>query len=432
MHDIKWIRENPDAFEAAVARRGADKGLLAQILELDAARRDSITRQQELQQERNELSKQIGMAKKNGEDAEPLMTQVKSIKDEIEKIEQELEKGGKLNHLLSEIPNQLEESVPSGSDENDNSQLREWGNKPKQSFPPQEHDDVGLSLGQLDFQQAAHVSGARFVYLMGDLARMERALAQFMLDMHTNEFGYTEVVPPYLVRANALYGTGQLPKFEEDLFKTTTDHYPIPTSEVPLTNLVADKIVDEAELPLRFTAYTPCFRSEAGSAGRDTKGMIRQHQFSKVELVGVTTPEQSADEHERMVGIAEEVLKRLELAHRTMVLCSGDTGFSAQKTYDVEVWMPSQDCYREISSVSNCGAFQARRMKARCRKASEKQTRFVHTLNGSALAIGRTMVAILENYQQDDGSVAIPTALQPYMGGKTVIEQQKAAWRKAG
>lgn len=432
MHDIKWIRENPEAFEKAMRRRKVTAGIAAQALALDEERRGALTRQQELQKERNELSQQIGMAKKKGENAEPLMERVKAIKEAIEAIERELGDEGKLSGLLATLPNILEDSVPEGPDETGNRQVREGGKKPAMKFTPREHDDVGVNLGLLDFKQAAQVSGARFVYLTGDLARMERALAQFMLDMHTQEFGFIEVVPPYLVRAGALYGTGQLPKFAEDLFRTTTDHWLIPTAEVSLANMVADKILDEGELPIRLTGYTPCFRSEAGSAGKDTKGMIRQHQFSKVELISITTPEQSGEEHERMASIAEEVLKRLGLAYRVMLLCSGDTGFASQKTYDLEVWLPGQNCYREISSVSNCGAFQARRMKARCRKAGDKETRFVHMLNGSALAVGRTMVAILENYQQEDGSVAIPAALQPYMGGRKVIEVQAAGFRRAG
>jgi seryl-tRNA synthetase len=432
MHDIKWIRDNPEAFTKAMQRRGFDDSLLQEVLALDAQRRNALTRQQELQKERNELSKKVGIAKRQGEDADALMAQVKAIKQEMEVLDEELNNDSKLNGLLSTLPNILQDAVPKGGDESDNQIVRDWGTKPSQDFTPQEHDDIGITLGGLDFKQAAYSSGARFVYLMNDLARMERALVQMMLNMHTEEFGYMEVIPPFMVHDKVLYGTGQLPKFEEDLFKTTTDHYLIPTSEVPLTNLVADKILDEAELPLRFTAYTPCFRSEAGSAGRDTKGMIRQHQFSKVELVGITTPEQSEEEHQKMLAIAEQVLQRLELHYRVVTLCSGDTGFSAQKTYDLEVWVPSQDTYREISSVSNCGDFQARRMKARCRKAGEKQTRFVHSLNGSALAVGRTIVAILENYQQADGSVTVPKVLQPFMGKKRLVPAAETGLRKAG
>ena len=352
-----------------------------------------------------------------------LLPKLAKIKEFIQNGEEtEREVNDRLNALLSSIPNLPHEDVPVGNDEDDNELVRTVGEKPSFDFEPKEHFDIGEALGLMDFETAAKMSGSRFVVLSGALARLERALAQFMLDLQTGEHGYTEVSPPTLVKANALYGTGQLPKFEEDLFKTTGDHYLIPTSEVPLTNIVADSIIDEEYLPRRFTAFTPCFRSEAGSAGRDTRGMIRQHQFMKVEMVSVTTPENSGDELERMTGCAEEVLKRLGLSYRVMKLCTGDMGFGARRTYDLEVWLPGQDMYREISSCSVCGDFQARRMNARYRVEGEKGGRFVHTLNGSGLAVGRTMVAVLENYQQADGSVVVPEALKPYMGGIDVIK----------
>jgi seryl-tRNA synthetase len=323
--------------------------------------------------------------------------------------------------LLAGVPNLPAAGVPDGADEKSNVEIRRYGTQRNFAFQPREHDAIGEKLGMMDFAAAARLSGARFVVLRRDLARLERALAAFMLDLHTREFGYQETMPPYLVREAALYGTGQLPKFAADLFKTTDDFWLIPTAEVPLTNLVADQILDESVLPLRFTAHTPCFRSEAGAAGKDTRGMIRQHQFSKVELVSIAHPDQSAAEHERMTACAEEVLRRLDLSYRVVTLCAGDTGFAAQMTYDIEVWLPGQGMYREISSCSNCGDFQARRMKARFRKPGEKGTRFVHTLNGSGLAVGRTLIAILENYQEEDGTVILPDALVPYMGGTKVI-----------
>jgi seryl-tRNA synthetase len=326
-----------------------------------------------------------------------------------------------LEVLLAGIPNLPAADVPDGTDEKANVEIRRYGMQRNFAFQPKEHDAIGEKLGMMDFAAAARLSGARFVVLRRDLARLERALAAFMLDLHTSEFGYQETMPPYLVREAAPYGTGQLPKFAADLFKTTDDFWLIPTAEVPLTNLVADQILDESVLPLRFTAHTPCFRSEAGAAGKDTRGMIRQHQFSKVELVSIVHPDQSATEHERMTACAEEVLKRLNLSYRVVTLSTGDMGFAAQKTYDIEVWLPGQGMYREISSCSNCGEFQARRMKARFRKPGEKGTRFVHTLNGSGLAVGRTLIAILENFQEVDGSVVLPDALVPYMGGTKVI-----------
>lgn len=415
MLDINWIRKQPEDFDRALARRGIAP-MSAEILKLDAARRDGLTRQQDLQKKRNELAKAIGMAKSRKEDATALMDEAKSVNDELSALEASLGDEGELNKALATIPNILADSVPDGKDENANQELRRWGTAPNIA-KPKEHGDIGEALKMIDFDQAAYISGARFVFLKNQIARLERALASFMLDMHTTEFGYTEVVPPFLVRDVAVYGTGQLPKFKEDLFQTTDGRWLIPTAEVSLTNLVANKIVSDKELPMRLTAYSPCFRSEAGSAGKDTKGMIRQHQFSKVELVSITTPEESWNEHERMTSIAEEVLKRLGLHYRVMLLCCGDTGFGSMRTHDLEVWLPGQGKFREISSVSNCGDFQARRMKARFKKEGEKENRFVHTLNGSALAVGRTMVAVLENYLQPDGSVLVPEVLRKYMGG---------------
>jgi seryl-tRNA synthetase len=371
-----------------------------------------------MQARRNDLSKQIGQLKSKGQDAAPAMAEVAGLKDKMtaaEAEEQELAKA--LEALLASQPNLPAADVPEGLDEKSNREERVIGGKPNFAFTPKQHFEIGEALGLMSFEDAAKLSGARFVVLKGALARLERALAQFMLDLHTTENGYTEVAPPFLVRDAALYGTGQLPKFAEDQFVTTQGLWLIPTSEVPLTNLASDEIIDESALPWRFTALTPCFRSEAGASGKDTRGMIRQHQFLKVELVSIAHPDHSDEEHKRMTACAEEVLKRLGLPYRVITLCTGDMGFSAQKTFDIEVWLPGQNAYREISSCSNCGEFQARRMKARCRKPGDKVTRFVHTLNGSGLAVGRTLVAILENYQQPDGSIAIPAALRPYMSG---------------
>ncbi len=424
MFDLKWIRENSEAFDAGLAKRGAAP-LSADILKIDGERRDHLKALQDAQAKRNAASKEIGKAKATGDEAaaEAAIAEVAKIKEFIQNGEEtEREINDRLNALLSSIPNLPHEDVPVGNDEDENELVRTVGEKPSFDFEPKEHFDIGEALGLMDFETAAKMSGSRFVVLSGALARLERALAQFMLDLQTGEHGYTEVSPPTLVKANALYGTGQLPKFEEDLFKTTGDHYLIPTAEVPLTNIVADSIIDEDYLPRRFTAFTPCFRSEAGSAGRDTRGMIRQHQFMKVEMVSVTKPEDSGEELERMTGCAEEVLKRLGLSYRVMKLCTGDMGFGARRTYDLEVWLPGQDMYREISSCSVCGDFQARRMNARYRVEGEKGGRFVHTLNGSGLAVGRTMVAVLENYQQADGSVVVPEVLKPYMGGIDIIK----------
>src|SRR5262245_44865423 len=482
MFDIKWIRDNAEAFDAGLAKRGISPGgdvkFASDLIAIDEARRRVITRLQEAQARRNAASKEVGKAKaaKDEAKANALMAEVAALKDELARGEDEQRGADRaLNDALSVIPNLPLDEVPVGRDERDNKEVRRVGTPPKLGWTnkPREHYEIGEALGLMDFETAAKLSGSRFVVLKGQLARLERALAQFMLDLHTGPEkgglgGYTEIMPPYLVRDEVMYGTAQLPKFADDQFLATRtitrlellhnalrfatevdaedfrrgridlealvdrtlerapfkeDYWLVPTAEVPLTNLVRESIRDEAELPMRVTAYSPCFRAEAGAAGKDTRGMIRQHQFSKVELVSVTTPEQSAAEHERMTHCAEEVLKRLGLAYRTVVLCTGDMGFAARKTYDIEVWLPGQNTYREISSCSNCGDFQARRMNARYRPKGGKDVKFVHTLNGSGLAVGRTLIAILENYQQADGSVAIPDALVPYMGGVKKIEK---------
>lgn len=423
MFDVKWIRENSAAFDAGLEKRGLAP-LSGEVLKIDDERRAHLQALQEAQSKRNAASKEIGKAKASGDEtaAAAAIEEVAKLKAFIQDGEQqERAIDERLNELLSGIPNLPHEDVPLGADEEDNEEVRRVGTPPRFDFTPKEHFEIGEALGLMDFETAAAMSGARFVLLSGALARLERALAQFMLDLQTGEHGYTEVSPPLLVKDNALYGTGQLPKFEEDLFKTTTDHYLIPTAEVPLTNIVAGAVIEDRYLPRRYTAFSPCFRSEAGSAGRDTRGMIRQHQFMKVELVSVTTPEQSEAELERMTGCAEEVLKQLGLSYRVVKLCTGDMGFGARRTYDIEVWLPGQDAYREISSCSVCGDFQARRMNARYRVEGEKKLRFVHTLNGSGLAVGRTLVAVLENYQQGDGTVLVPEVLKPYMGGVDVI-----------
>jgi seryl-tRNA synthetase len=415
--DLKWLRDQPDALDRALARRNMAP-MAAAILDLDQSLRALQTDQQERQARRNARSKEIGKIKASGGEAAAAMTEVQELKHQIQEGEEHLRKrSAALEALLAGIPNLLDDDVPDGPDESANEEIRRFGNQRNFAFEPKEHDDLGAALG-MDFSRAARMSGARFVTLFGELARLHRALATLMLDIQTKERGHTEVEVPLLVRDNALYGTGQLPKFADDLFQTTAGLWLIPTAEVALANLVADEILEAGELPLRFTAWTPCFRSEAGAAGKDTKGMIRQHQFSKVELVSITTPEQSEEEHQRMVASAEAVLQRLELPYRVMVLASGDTGFGARKTYDLEVWLPGQGRYREISSCSNCGDFQARRMKARYREKGEKGTNFVHTLNGSGLAVGRTLVAVLENYQEEDGSVPVPAALRPYLDGQ--------------
>ena len=422
MHDLRSIREAPGQFDRGLARRGLDP-MAAHILDLDARRRAAQTALQEMLTRRNAVSKQVGAAKRSGENADGLIAEVQNLKDGIaanEASEKALD--GELVELLEGLPNLPADDVPDGEGEDDNREVRTVGEKPDFDFAPKEHFDIGEALGQMDFGAAAHLSGARFVVLRGALARLERALAAFMLDLHTQEHGFTELVTPVLVREDALYGTGNLPKFAEDLYRTTDDYWLIPTAEVTLTNLASIGILDAGDLPLRMTAWTQCFRSEAGAAGKDTRGMLRQHQFSKVEMVCVTHPDESDAELERMTGCAEEVLKRLGLPYRVVVLCTGDMGFGARKTYDIEVWLPGQGTYREISSCSNCGDFQARRMKARFRPRGGKGTRFVHTLNGSGLAVGRTMIAILENYQNEDGSVTVPEALRPHMGGVERID----------
>lgn len=466
MFDVRWIRDNPQAFDAGLARRGLAP-LSNEIAALDAKRRAAQTELQSLQTRRNEASKQIGVAKKNDEDADALIAEVASIKNSMQALDDAQKQfGTDVDRALEAIPNLPAADVPDGADESANVELRRIGDKPDYDFAPKEHHEIGEALSMMDFERAAKLSGSRFVVLTGALARMERALADFMLDVHTNEFGYTEVSPPLLVRDHVMLGTGQLPKFRYDQFVSTQiskrddllkealsdidteygsevrdgritiadaidkmldsaptkeDYWLIPTAEVPLTNLVAGEIVDHSALPLRFVAHTPCFRAEAGAAGKDTHGMIRQHQFSKVELVSIVHPDTSDDEHERLTAAAEEVLKRLGLHYRVVVLSTGDLGFSARKTYDLEVWLPGQDTFREISSCSNCGDFQARRMRARFRPAGGKGTEFVHTLNGSGLAVGRALIAVLENYQLADGSIVIPEALRPYMDGLETI-----------
>lgn len=423
MFDIKWIRDNAAKFDERLSVRGLPP-MAAALIALDEDRRREITALNDIQARRNAASKEIGAAKKAKDEtaASTLMAEVNALKDKLATGEAEVARlDAELQKALEVIPNLPREDVPVGKDEHANVEVRRVGTPPS-IIEPKQHFELGEALGMMDFESAAKVSGARFVFLKADLARLERAIASLMLDIHTGDFGYMEVTPPLLVRDAAAYGTGNLPKFAEDLFKTTNDFWLIPTAEVSLTNLVREKILAEEELPLRFTAWTPCFRSEAGSAGRDVRGMIRQHQFSKVELVSITTPDTSLDEHERMTGCAEEVLKRLGLPFRTMLLSTGDMGFASQKTYDIEVWLPGQNTYREISSCSVCGDFQARRMDSRYRPKGAKGTEFVHTLNGSGLAVGRTMIAVMENYQEPDGSIAIPDALQPFMRGKTRIE----------
>ncbi len=467
MFDLKWIRENPEAFDAGLARRGLDPHAET-VLSLDTERRELQAELQEIQARRNEASKAIGAAKAKGEDAQALIDEIAGLKTSIKEGEEaERLVVARIGEILAALPNLPAADVPNGDDENANLQIRVVGTRPEIGFAPKEHFDLGEALGQMDFEAAARMSGARFVVLKGALARLDRALGAFMLDLATTEFGYTEVVPPLLVRDEAAFGTGQLPKFADDLFRTGKpdrgefdkfvdkmppvegeiqarvlaeilwkgfergefdDHlWLIPTAEVPLTNMVRGQILDDSDLPMRMAALTPCFRSEAGSAGKDTRGMIRQHQFNKVELVSIVHPDKSDDELERLTGCAEEVLNRLGIHYRVVSLCTGDLGFSAHKTYDIEVWLPGQGTFREISSCSTYGDFQARRMDARFRTAGQKGTRFVHTLNGSSLAVGRTLVAILENFQQADGSIAIPDVLVPYMGGVRVITAAGAA-----
>ena len=421
MLDVKTVRDHPEAFDAGLAKRGLEP-YAAAILDIDTRLRACQTELQDMQARRNQASKDIGAAKSRGADTGPAVAEVAELKGRIQEGEERARTlSAELDTLLSGLPNLPADDVPVGADESANEELRRVGEPPAFEFAPKEHFEIGEALGMMDFEAAARMAGARFVVLKGALARIERALGAFMLDLQTTEFGYREVSPPILVRDDALFGTGQLPKFEADLFVTLDRHWLIPTAEVPLTNLVREQILDGATLPLRFTALTPCFRAEAGAAGKDTRGMIRQHQFNKVELVSITRPADSEAEHERMTEAAEEVLKRLELPYRAVVLSTGDMGFAARKTYDIEAWLPGQGTYREISSCSNCGDFQARRMNARYRTAGEKRTSFVHTLNGSALAVGRTLIAVLENYQNADGTVCVPAALRPYMDGLELI-----------
>ena len=423
MHDLKYIRENPDAFDAALKRRGHPARASA-ILQHDEIRRDVMTEMQVAQAQRNNLSKMIGdaIAKKDMAWAESLKAEVAKEKERLASLEESARVSQKIvDDALAELPNLPAENIPDGSDENDNVELSRVGTLRNFGFTPKDHADIGPPLG-LDFETGVALSGSRFTFMRGQMARLNRALGQFMLDQHTVECGYSECSTPYLVKDDAVFGTGQLPKFAEDLFQTTDGRWLIPTAEVSLTNSVAGQILDEATLPIRLTALTPCFRSEAGAAGKDTKGLIRQHQFEKVELVSITRPEDSAAEHEYLVGAAESILQALDLPYRKMLLCTGDMGASARKTYDLEVWLPGQRLYREISSCSNCGDWQARRMNARYRPAEGKGNIFVHTLNGSGLAVGRTLVAVLENYQEADGSVTIPAALLPYMGGIAKLE----------
>src|SRR6266481_5966539 len=486
MHDIKWIRDNPDAFDRGLARRGLP-GEAKRLIEIDERRRAAIQKAEAALARRNAASREIGAAKKSNEEAaaQALMAEVARLKAEIPALEAEEKKLSKeLDDALAQIPNLPLPEVPDGEDLSGNVEHHRFGAKRNYGFAPQQHFDLGEALGQMDFETAAKLSGARFVVLKNGIARLERALGQFMLDVHTTEHGYTEVAPPLLVRSDVMYGTAQLPKFKDDQFSTSRSSnqadelfdnmikegsklaaaevigkgrpvaeamqhleeifvrqipewrkrfdselaeqlklWLIPTAEVPLTNLVRESIVDEAALPMRLTACTPCFRAEAGAAGKDTRGMIRQHQFTKVELVSITTPEQSKDEHERMLACAEEVLRRLGLHYRTVTLCAGDMGFAAQKTYDIEVWLPGQGAYREISSCSVCGDFQARRMNARYRTKEGRQVRHVHTLNGSGVAVGRALIAVMETYQQENGAIAVPSALEGYMGGLKTIER---------
>ena len=424
MHDIKFIRENPEDFDAALAKRGVDP-VARNLLALDEQSRALKTELQNGQARRNEASKAIGQAKGQGDEetAQALMAEVAALKSKMPEVEEkEREISRRLLDILAALPNLPMDDVPPGADENDNVEVGRWGEPHAFDFTAREHSDIGPALG-LEFETASAMSGARFAFLRGQMARLQRAIGQYMLDQQTAKNGFQECAPPLLVRDEAVFGVGQLPKFADDMFQTTDGRWLIPTAEVSLTNSVREQILDEGNLPIRLTALTPCFRSEAGSAGKDTKGLIRQHQFEKVELVTIAHPDHSGEEHERMTAAAESILQALELPYRKMLLCAGDMGAAARKTFDLEVWLPGQDTYREISSISNCGDFQARRMNTRFRPdGEEKGTRFVHTLNGSGLAVGRTLVAVLENYQQADGSVAIPSALLPYMGGIERLE----------
>jgi seryl-tRNA synthetase len=425
MHDIKIIRQDAQRFDLEMEKRGL-AACSNQVIYIDEEKRAVTKRLQNLQGRRNQVSKTIGVKKQEESETNTLMLEVASIKSEIQQLEKkEKELGEELSLLLSGLPNVLDSEVPQGLTEDENIEIKKSGNIVKFAFKAKDHLELGEALGGMDFASAAKVSGSRFVFLKNSLARLERALANFMLDHQVNKYGYTEISPPLIVNDQALYGTGQLPKFSDQQFKTTEGFWLIPTSEVPLTNLVAGKVLDEDQLPLRYTAYTPCFRSEAGASGKDTRGMIRVHQFGKVEMVSIVNPDDSSTEHERMTECAEDILSLLELPYRTVLLCSGDTGFSAKKTYDIEAWLPGQENgsgrYREISSCSTCGSFQARRMRARFRRKGSKNTEFVHTLNGSGLAVGRTIIALLENHQQKDGSISVPSVLQPYMNGVEII-----------
>ena len=416
MHDIKKIRENPSDLDELLAKR-KHPPVSNQIIELDEKNREIIGELQVIQEERNNKSKLIGKYAANGknDEAAKLKAEVTSLKDKMQELENsQREKQEELNTVLSSLPNNPADDVPVG-DESLNKEIKLEGNKKEFTFTPKEHDELGENLNMMSFEQATKISGARFVVQSGLIARMERAISNFMLDLHTNEFGYTEMNVPILVKDQSVYGVGQLPKFKDDLFKTTDDYWLIPTAEVPLSNMTRESIIDILDLPKRYVSHTPCFRSEAGAAGKDTRGIMRQHQFYKVELVSLTSESQSKDEHERMLSCAEEVLKRLNLHYRVVILSSEDMGFAAQKTYDIEVWLPGQKAYREISSCSNCGDFQARRMNSRYKEG--KETKFLHTLNGSGLAVGRTLISILENYQNEDGTIQVPDALIPYMGG---------------
>lgn len=424
MLDLKWIRDHPQDLDAGLGRRGAPP-VSQDLLGIDARHRGVQTALQELQNRRNAASKEIGEAMRTGDKdrAETLKGDVADLKSTIQaETDRERELAAEVETFLAGLPNMLDPGVPDGADDSANRELRRSGEPPVFDFAPKEHFEIGEALGLMDFEAAGRLSGSRFVVLRGPLARMERALAQFMLDIHVTENGYTEISPPLLVRDHVLFGTGQLPKFAEDQFQTTDGYWLIPTAEVPLTNLVREQILAEEDLPMRFAAWTSCFRSEAGAAGKDTRGMLRQHQFYKVELVSITHPDQSAAEQERKTGCAETIMQRLGLPYRVVWLCSGDTGGAMQSTFDVEVWLPGQGVYREIASISCAGDYQARRMQARFRPAGAKGTRFVHTLNGSGVATGRALIAVLENFQQADGSVLVPEALRPYMGGIEVLE----------
>lgn len=423
MHDIRWIRENIEQFDKEMYKRGLEPAS-KRIVELDEFKRQLMTLIQRLQESKNKKVKEISkIFNKKSPEFEQLRKDTSDINAKLTELETQFSQDKELDNFLSQLPNILDEEVPFGHSEDENIEIKKIGTIRELGFEARGHEDLGQELGMIDFTQTAKISGTRFVTLIGDFARLERAVAQFFLDNAINKFGYTEVSPPLLVRDHAMYGVGQLPKFAHDSFETTNSYRLIPTAEVSLTNLVAEKTCLFEELPLRFTAHTPCFRSEAGSAGRDTKGMFRQHQFYKVELVSICTPETSKIEHERKLSAVEDLLQQLELPYRVMLLCSQDTGFSSRKTYDVEVWMPAQQKYREISSVSNCGAFQARRMKAKYRTSSGERE-FVHTLNGSALAVGRALIAIIENYQNQDGSVTIPNVLRKYMDGKEIVHRR--------